>query len=54
MKVETFDSLTEKQSTVSKEIAEAEQELKAAQDALANAKSLNKQVCYQSNVQCFV
>ena len=42
--VETFDTLTEKHSIISTEMADVEQELKQAQDALSNAKSLNKQV----------
>jgi len=43
-KVETFESLSEKQSNILKEVAEVEADLKAAQEALSNAKSLNKQV----------
>jgi uncharacterized protein YlxW (UPF0749 family) len=43
-KVETFESLSEKQANLAKEIAEAESDLKSAQESLSNAKSLNKQV----------
>lgn len=43
-KVETFDTLSEKQSNILKEILEAEEDLRSAQDNLSNAKSLNKQV----------
>ena len=43
-KVETFESLSEKQSNILKEVAEVEADLKAVQEALSNAKSLNKQV----------
>ena len=43
-KVETFESLSEKQSQLTKEIGEAESDLKSAQESLSNAKSLNKQV----------
>ena len=43
-KVETFDTLSEKQSNILKEILEAEEDLRSAQDNLSNSKSLNKQV----------
>ena len=49
--VETFDSLSEKQSIISKEISEVESELKSAHDALSNAKSLNKQVSLNFSFQ---
>ena len=49
VKVETFESLNEKHSTLSTEIAETETELKSAQDALSSAKSLSKQVSIQLN-----
>ena len=49
VKVETFESLNEKHSTLSTEIAETETELKSAQDALSSAKSLSKQVAIQLN-----
>ncbi len=49
--VETFESLTEKQSVILKEISALESELKTAHDALSNAKSLNKQVKEQNKIK---